>query len=548
LHFLLSGRFGEVHTMRLFWSVAVFYVCMVLLRAGLIYIRDLIQERVGLNLETVLRHKTYGKLMELDSATVSEYNSGELLQVLNGDTVMFKELLSHRIPYFGDSIFMLVTTLIIIVGINLSFLIIPLILMPFLVTAVRRFKARARMNFKEIRKKSAEMNLTVQENIAAVRIVRSFTNEELETEKFEESNLNLFESRRKQIWLQSKFDVTFNTIKQIAYIGSVIIGGILAIRGHISVGYILASSTYVTRIMNNITGLNNHIFIMQQSMIAGAALKNFMDKDSNVPDNKSSKLNSQKPDIELKNVSLEIDDQQILKNINLKIPYGKKIGIVGETGSGKSMLLKTLLRICDITGGKITVDGHDIKEFGLENLRDMYSFVFQEVFLFSDTIESNIAYSSADIDKTSVYGAARRAMAEKFIDDFAEGYETIIGERGLGISGGQKQRISIARAFYKNAPVFVLDDSTSALDVNTERSLLQNINDNFSDKTVIITAHRFSSVVDCDEILYMRDGEIAERGTFAELIAEGGSFARIYEVQQSSEEALDYDALAEKEV
>ena len=546
LHFLLSGKFGAVHTMRLFWSIAAFFVCMVLLRAGLIYIRDLIQERVGLNLETKLRHKTYGKLMELDSAAVSEYNSGELLQILNGDTVMFKELLSHRIPYFCDAVFMLVTTLVIIVRINLSFLIIPLILMPFLVKEVREFKKQARMNFKDIRKKSAEMNLTVQENIAAVRIVRSFTNEELETEKFEEANLNLFESRRKQIWLHSKFDVTFNTIKQTAYIGSLIIGALLAVKGYISVGYILASSTYVTRIMNNITGLNNHIFIMQQSMIAGAALKDFMDKKSNVPDSQKSKLNSETPCIELENVSFEIDNQPILKNINLKIPYGKKIGIVGETGSGKSMLLKMLIRSRDITGGSITIDGHDIKEFSLENLRDMYSYVFQEVFLFSDTIASNIAYSSTDIEKNRVSSAARQAMAENFINAFEDEYETVIGERGLGISGGQKQRISIARAFYKNAPVFVFDDSTSALDVNTERALLQNINDNFSDKTVIITAHRFSSVVDCDEILYMKNGEISERGTFAELMAKGGSFARIYEIQQSSEEALDYDVLAEK--
>lgn len=546
LHFLLDGRFGEAHTMRLFLSIAAFYVCMVLLRVGLIYIRDLIQEKVGLKLETNLRRKTYGKLMELDSGTVSEYNSGELLQILNSDTIMFKELLSHRIPYLGDAIFMLVTTLVIIVKINLSFLIIPLILMPFLIKTVRSFKKNARMNFSEIRKKSAEMNLTVQENTAAVRIVRSFTNEALETEKFEESNVNLFESRRKQIWLQSKFDVTFNIIKQTAYIGSVIIGAVLAVKGYISVGYILASSTYVTRIMNNITSLNSHIFIMQQSMIAGAALKKFMEKESRVPDSKNSRVKSSAPDIELKNVSLEIDNQPILRNINLKIPYGKKIGIVGETGSGKSMLLKTLVRSRDITGGSITVDGHDIKEFSLENLRDMYSYVFQEVFLFSDTIESNIAYSSAEIDDVRVRKTAAQAMAAKFIDGLAQDYKTIIGERGLGISGGQKQRISIARAFYKNAPVFVFDDSTSALDVNTERSLLQNIHDSFPDKTVIITAHRFSSVVDCDEILYMRDGEISERGTFAELMAKGGSFARIYEVQQASEEAFDYDALAEK--
>jgi ATP-binding cassette subfamily B protein len=235
-----------------------------------------------------------------------------------------------------------------------------------------------------------------------------------------------------------------------------------------------------------------------------------------------------------------------LKDINVSIPFGKKIGIVGETGSGKSVLLKILVRIRDITGGSITIDGHDIADFGLESLRNMYSYVFQDAFLFSNTIESNIAYSRPDIDEQMVMDAATHAQADKFIDALAEGYKTIIGERGLGISGGQKQRLSIARAFHKNAPIFVLDDSTSALDVNTERILLQNIRDNFSEKTVIITAHRFSSVVDCDEILYMKDGEITERGTFKELMALQGSFAHIYNVQQAQQEStIEYDNLAE---
>ncbi len=544
-HFLLSGKYGEVHTMELFFSVAVVYAALVILRLVLIYSRDLMQEWVGLKLETELRYQTYGKLMELDSATISEYNSGEMLQILNHDTIMFKELFAHRIPYLGDAVFMLLTTLVFISGINLSFLVIPLILMPFLVRTVMNFKRQARKNFKEIRERSAAMNLTTQENIAAVRIVRSFTNEQLEKEKFQTSNMNFFHSRLKQVWLQSKFDLTFNTIKQIAYIGTIIIGAVLVIKGYMTVGYILTSSTYVMRIMHNITGLNNHIFNMQQMMIAGVALKKFMEKESNVPDSKGTALHCDTPGIELKNVSLQIDGQQILKDINLSIPYGKKIGIVGETGSGKSVLLKTLVRIRDITGGSITIDGHDIKEFGLESLRNMYSYVFQDVFLFSNTIESNIAYSRPDIDERMVTRAAAYAQAHKFIDALSERYKTIIGERGLGISGGQKQRISIARAFHKNAPIFVLDDSTSALDVNTERILLKNIHDNFSEKTVIITAHRFSSVVDCDEILYMKDGEITERGTFQELMALGGSFAHVYNVQQAQQEGtIDYDNLA----
>lgn len=535
-HFLLTGPFGEPHTMGLFFSVAFVFGILMLLRIALIYIRDLMQEWIGLKLETDLRYMTYGKLMELDSATISEYNSGELLQILNNDTIMFKELFCHRIPYLGDSIFILVMTLILIARIDLSFLIIPVLLMPFLVKSVINFKRRARENFREIRQKSSEMNLTTQENIAAVRIVRSFHNEELEKEKFSRANMNFLNARMKQIWLSSKFDLTFNTIRQIAYISTIVIGAILVMEGRLTVGYILASSTYVMRFMNNITSINNHVFNMQQQTIAGLALKHFMEKESKVPDSMEKlSFRCDTPDIELKDVSLELDGQEILKHINVSIPYGKKLGIVGETGSGKSVLLKTLVRICDVTSGQITISGHDIKEFSLENLRKMYSYVFQDVFLFSNTIESNIAFSRGDIDERMVTKAATNAEAAKFIDALPERYKTIVGERGLGISGGQKQRISIARAFLKNAAIFVLDDSTSALDVNTEHVVLKNIHENFTEKTLIITAHRFSSVVDCDEIIYMKDGMIAERGTFQELMALEGSFAHIYRVQQEQQ-------------
>lgn len=534
-HFLLTGKYGQPHTMQLFFTIAAVYGVLILLRIVLIYLRDLIQERVGLNLETDLRYLTYEKLMQLDSATIAEYNSGELLQILNSDTIMFKELFSHRIPYLLDSIFMLATTLVLIAGINISFIIIPLILMPFLVKTVLDFKRKARQNFKEIRERSSEMNLTTQENIAAVRIVRSFTNEDLEREKFKRVNNNFLDARINQIWLSSKFDLTFNTIKQIAYISTILIGAVLVMQGYLTVGYILSSSTYVLRFMNNITGINNHIFNMQQQTIAGLALKHFVEKKSRVPEGTEGDLRSDAPDIELKDVSLTLEGQEILKHINVSIPYGKKLGIVGETGSGKSVLLKTLVRICDITSGSITIDGHDIRDFRLEKLRNMYSYVFQDVFLFSNTIESNIAFSRSDIDERMVTKAAADAEADKFIDALSERYKTIVGERGLGISGGQKQRISIARAFLKNAPIFVLDDSTSALDVNTEHVVLQNIHDHFSEKTLIITAHRFSSVVDCDEILYMKDGQITERGSFEELMRQNGSFAHVYRVQQQQQ-------------
>jgi len=546
-HFLLSGKYGEVHTLKLFFSIAVVYTIFVALRLILIYARDILQEYVGLELETKLRYATYHKLMELDSQTISEYNSGELLQILNSDTIMYKEFFAHRIPYFGDSLFILGMSVFFLSQINISFIVIPIILMPFIAMTVLNFKKKAKENFKEIRKASSNMNLTVQENIAAVRIIRSFTNEDAEREKFEKVNLNFLDKNLKQIRLSSKFDATLNTLKQIAYVGTLVIGAYLAINGHMSVGNILASASYVMMIMNQIASFNNHIFQMQRQTVAGYEVKLFMDCESRVSDDKESFLKTCTPDIEISNVSLKIGEQEILKNVSVSIPYGKKLGIVGPTGSGKSVLLKFLVRTRDVTGGTITINGHDIKEYSLKNLRDMYSYVFQDVFLFSNTVDSNIAYSNPDIEENIVVKSAIKAQAHNFIQGLSEGYRTIIGERGLGISGGQKQRVSVARAFLKNAPVLVLDDSTSALDVETERRLLKVIYEDFNDKTVIITAHRLSSVKDCDEILYMDEGEIAERGTFDELMSLNGRFAHVYNVQAAQQsEMADYDSAASR--
>lgn len=536
-HFLLTGRFGSINSMELFWSVAGFFMLLVVIRIGLIYVRDLIQEKVGLNLETTLRYASYDKLMKLDSDTISEYNSGELLQILNSDTIMFKELFSHRIPYFGDSIFMLVATIVLIATIDISFVIIPLFLTPILIWTMLVFKKKARENFVQIRSNSAALNLTTQENISGVRIVRSFVNEELEKKKFDKVNMALRDTNIKQVGLTANIEMTLNVIKQIAYVGTIAIAAFLVMRGNLTVGYILASSSYVVRLMSNINSINNHIVNMQQQTVAGRALKLFMEKESKTPDEGCACLHAGTPNIEMKNVTLEIEGQKILDDISLSIPYGKKVGIVGETGSGKSVLLKSLLRIKEITSGSITIDGHDIKEYKLENLRDMFACVFQDAFLFSNTVESNIAFSKPYADQKLVKEAAVHAQAESFINKLEDGYQTIIGERGIGISGGQKQRISIARCFLKNAPVFVLDDSTSALDVNTEKVLLNEIYEKFSEKTLIITAHRFSSVTGCDEILYMREGKVEERGTFDELMKKNGSFAKVYNIQMSQKEA-----------
>lgn len=545
--FLLTGKYGEVHTVKLFTALAVTFMILLMIRLMLVYFKNVNTQKLGVKLETDLRLATYRKVMELDSVTLSEFNTGEILTTANADTVMYKELFCTMLVRIFDSIFVLSLSSYLLFRINWTLLFIPLILMPFFIVALINFKKRARENYRNIRACNSNMSLTVQENIEAVRLVRSFTNEDVEEEKFHKSNENLKNAYIKQVNLSSKFEVVFSTIKQIAYISSIAITAVLVVKGYILVGYLVTSSGYVLKIMDHISQINNTLFIMQQQIVSGRKMIDFLGTKSKVPDKKDGAVIKKLPDINVSNGYLVIGRKTVLKDINIDIPYGKKLGIVGGTGSGKSVLLESLVRIHDLTGGSIKINGTDVRDISLESLRDTYSYVFQDVFLFSDTIDSNIAYAVPDIERQQVVQAAKHAQAHNFIKNLTTGYDTVVGERGLGISGGQKQRVSIARALLKDAPVLVFDDSTSALDVNTEKQLLEDIRVNYPDKTVLISAHRLSSVAHCDEILFMQDGMIVERGTFDELMALNGHFANVYNVQETQKKTVvDCDSIGEE--
>lgn len=546
--FLLNGRYGAVHTLELFWHLAAVFLALLLLKLSLTYIKNVWNQKLGLRLETDLRMVTFRKLLELDSATISDYNTGELLTTINSDTIMFKEMFCRIIPNMIDSVFVLVTAIALLASINPYLLIVPVIMIPFFLISLIRFKKLARVNFKNIRGCNSDMNLMVQENIEAVRLVRSFTNEALEEQKFDKTNERLKHSYIKQVKLSATFEAVFNSIKQFAYIGSIAVSAILVMNGYMKVGYLVACGDYVLKIMNYINMINNMMFQMQQQIVSGYKMMNFMKDKTQIPDGNRELKSEGKPHIEFRGASMKLSGQTVLEDISLDIPYGKKVGIVGGTGSGKSILLESLIRVHDMTDGAIFLDGINIKEYTLDSLRKQFAYVFQDVFLFSNTIDSNISYSDPECDEEEVKRAAVHAQADEFILRLDEGYKTIVGERGLGISGGQKQRVSIARALLRNSPVIVLDDSTSALDVETEKKLLREIGCSYADRTLIISAHRLSSVVDCDEILYLLDGRIAERGTFEELMALNGHFANVYTIQEAQKKSIvDFDHLMEEE-
>lgn len=531
--FLFSGSFGAPATWQLFGAVAVVFSVILFLRIVFIYLKNITFQWCGLKMECDIREDTYAKLLGLDSETLSRYNMGELLTTMNRDTIIFKELYARMTMNLFDSAVVLIVSVVALLSFDYRLIFIPIALSPFFAVALTIYLKKANKLFKDIRASYSAINLNVQENISAVRIVRSFAGEKTEMKKFDACNDRVLELSCAQVRLTAKFESIFTAFQQTGYVGTIVIAVLLALSGNIYLGALTAATTYVTKIISHITQISRTCFRMQNQLVSGGRLKKFLSEESAVPDCESALAVSNKPNISLKGVNLVIGEKHALKNIDLELPYGKKLGIMGGTGSGKSALCKILSRIFDVSSGEIEIDGKNIKEYPLENVRSTFAYVFQDVFLFSNTVDANIAFARPDCGEEEVRTAARAAQAEPFIEKLESGYDTVVGERGLGLSGGQKQRISIARALIKGAPVLILDDASSALDMATEKRVLASLKQSHPDNTLIIAAHRVSSVLDCNEIVYLRDGEIVERGTAGELIEKNGAFAAIYNLQTS---------------
>ncbi len=544
--FIFSGA-SSLSELELFKIIALTFIALVAFRLVLIYIKNVSMQWNGLDMENELRKITYEKLLELDCQTLSAYNTGELLTVMNRDVIMSKEMYSRGMLNYFDSAVVMAVSSVILVGINPLLLLVPVAIAPFFIVSLIRYVKEIHRVFSSMRDHFSALNLSVQENIHAVRIVRSFSNEEREVEKFKDVTYKLRNVYFDFDIVWAKYNAKFDFYMQMAYAISIGISAFLALNGMILVGTLSAATAYVLKIMNHISQVSQNTGGIQRQFVSMERLKKFIETESKILPYPETLNYSGEPNIKINNLSLTLGDKQVLKDINLDIPYGKKVGIMGGTGSGKSVLLKCFARIFDATLGDITVNGENIKNMNIEELRNEFAYVFQDVFLFSHTVDANIAFYDDTVEMDEVERAAAISQAKNFIEKLEDGYQTVIGERGLGLSGGQKQRISIARALMKNAPVLILDDASSALDMATERKVLNGIKEAYPNHTLLISAHRVSSVADCDEIIYMQDGEIIERGTLKELVKLNGKFAEIYRLQ-SSDGQLDDSSYGASEI
>ena len=371
-----------------------------------------------------------------------------------------------------------------------------------------------------------------QENLAGVRTVKAFAREKFEIQKFLSHNNRYYELNMRQSKALIKYQPLFQMITKLLPIITIIYGGFLVIEGEITLGTLGAFTEYSMNIvwpMEMLGWLTNEF---ASALASRKKIKKiYEEKPSIIEKENPVTLERVKGNISFNHVSLTLDNKEILKDISFQLKEGHTIGIMGATGTGKSSIINLLQRFYDVTSGSITLDGVDIRNISFDNLRKNISLVMQDVFLFSDTINENVKFGKREsMKQDTILKALSDAQAKDFIEKMEDQYETMIGERGVGLSGGQKQRISIARAFAKKAPILVLDDSTSALDMETEHLIQETLN-TFTKTTKIIIAHRISAVRNANEIIFLENGRIAERGTHYELLNKKGLYYQTYIAQ-----------------
>jgi ATP-binding cassette, subfamily B, multidrug efflux pump len=510
---------------------------MVLIGIGIItisrtilgYVREFTFDYLSSRVSIDLKKDLFDHIQSMPFNYFDNMNTGELMSRVDSDVDNIWETVGFGIGLFVENAIYFITASIILLYLNWKLAILTLITIPIIGFIAYKLEKDIDKSFDAISDHTSVLNTTAQENIAGVRLVKAFAREKHETLKFMKLNKKNYDLNIAKTKVWGKYFPIIEFLCNISVLVVVTVGGVFVIKDSMTIGSLVAFNGYVWMMiwpMRMIGWLTN---LIAQAGASAKKIFKIMDIEPEIKDNQNPvNLSKIEGNIKFNNVSFKYNNQYVLKNINLKVTHGSTIAIMGTTGSGKSSLINLIGRYYDVSEGSVTIDGHNVKDICLNSIRNKMAVVAQDTFLFSETIEENIRYGKKNASMLEIQKACKTACAEEFINNLDDKYNTVIGERGLGLSGGQKQRLSIARALIRNADILILDDATSALDMETEYELLKNLYSKTKKTTTFIIAHRISAVKNADKIIFIENGKIVEEGNHKSLLAKKGKYYDIY--------------------
>lgn len=522
---------GENETNLLLPLITVM-ISIVVFKGIIAYIYQMILEKISQDILFKIRKDLYAKLMELDINFYSKVKTGDLMARMTGDTDAIRHFVAWVVYNIISSITTFCFAIISMMYVNATLTIFMLLISPLIGLLTYKMSKEISPTFHNIREAYSKLNSIVQENISGNRVVRAFGREKFEIDKFNVENKNYKERNLDTIKVTRKYIPKLELLSNSLSVVMILVGGILVATNKITFGELIIFNSLLWALNNPMRMCGYLINDTQRFIASSEKIIELLKTESSIKNNEETiNLNKFKGNIRFENVSLDIDGRRVIKNVSFEANTGQTIGLVGHTGSGKSLIINLLSRFYDATEGEIYIDGINIKDIDLDTLRGNIATAMQDIFLFSDTVKDNIAFSNPKASFSEIKKISKKAQAHNFIKKLEEGYETIIGERGVGLSGGQRQRVSLARAMMKDASIFVLDDVTSAVDMETEKKIQYELKNMEEKKTTFIIAHRISSLKQADLILVLDNGEIVERGTHDELIREHGYYSNIFYTQ-----------------